>query len=110
MRVNVQLIETVGGDDLWAERFDSPFADLVDMQDEIVARLANALEAQLCAAEARRAEGAHDPDSIDLYFQAPALKKEETPEYMNRARDLVERALAIDPHNAGALVVAAWAK
>ena len=41
MRVNVQLIEAETGRHLWAERFDKPLADLFDMQDEIVARLAN---------------------------------------------------------------------
>ncbi|HZZ25480.1 MAG TPA: adenylate/guanylate cyclase domain-containing protein [Roseiarcus sp.] len=55
MRVNVQLIDSETGSHLWAERFDKPLADLFDMQDEIVARLANALNAQLVAAEARRA-------------------------------------------------------
>ena len=58
MRVNVQLIDAETGNHLWAERFDKPIADLFDMQDEIVARLANALNAQLVAAEARRAEQA----------------------------------------------------
>ena len=53
MRVNVQLIDAETGNHLWAERFDKPLADLFDMQDEIVARLANALNAQLVAAEAR---------------------------------------------------------
>jgi hypothetical protein len=41
---------------LWAERFDKPVADLFDVQDEIVSRLANTLHAQLVATEARRAE------------------------------------------------------
>ena len=58
MRVNVQLIDAESGNHLWAERFDKPLADLFDMQDEIVARLAGALNAQLIAAEARRAEQA----------------------------------------------------
>ena len=40
MRVNVQLIDAESGAHLWAERFDKPVADLFDMQDEIVARLA----------------------------------------------------------------------
>ena len=64
MRVNVQLIDAETGNHLWAERFDKPLADLFDMQDEIVARLAGALNAQLTAAEARRAEQAAHPDSI----------------------------------------------
>ena len=49
MRVNVQLIDAESGNHLWAERFDKPVADLFDMQDEIVARLANTLSAQLLA-------------------------------------------------------------
>ena len=52
LRVNVQLIDAETGAHLWAERFDKPLADLFDMQDEIVARLANALSPQLTAAEA----------------------------------------------------------
>ena len=50
MRVNAQLIDAASGNHLWAERFDKPLADLFDMQDEIVARLANALDAQFVAA------------------------------------------------------------
>ena len=62
MRVNVQLLDAQTGSHLWAERFDKPVADLFDMQDEIVARLAGALKAQLVAAEARRAELAPTPE------------------------------------------------
>jgi hypothetical protein len=68
MRVNVQLIDAETGNHLWAERFDKPLADLFDMQDEIVARLAGALDAQLLAAEARCAERTPTPDSMDFYF------------------------------------------
>ena len=68
MRVNVQLIEAETGAHLWAERFDKPVADLFDMQDEIVARLANQLDASSIAAEARRAEKEPNPDSMDLTF------------------------------------------
>ena len=57
MRVNVQLIDAEAGNHLWAERFDKPLADLFDMQDEIVARLAGALNAQLAAAEALERRG-----------------------------------------------------
>ncbi len=72
MRVNVQLIDAESGNHLWAERFDKPLADLFDMQDEIGARLAGALNAQLVAAEARRAEKVPTPDSMELYFQGLA--------------------------------------
>ena len=72
LRVNVQLIDAETGNHLWAERFDKPVADLFDMQDEIVSRLANTLNAQFIAAEARRAERSLRPDAMDLYFQGMA--------------------------------------
>jgi hypothetical protein len=55
-----------------SERFDKPVADLFEMQDEIVAHLADQLGTQLIAAEARRAERAPRRDSMDLYFRGMA--------------------------------------
>ena len=108
MRVNVQLIDAESGNHLWAERFDKPVADLFDMQDEIVARLANALNAQLIIAEARRAERAPSPNSMDLYFRGmSAYNKGLSPDNLSEARKLFERALALDPGNVDAIVGAA---
>jgi TolB-like protein/class 3 adenylate cyclase len=110
MRVNVQLIDAESGNHLWAERFDKPLADLFDMQDEIVARLANALRAELLVAEARRAEMATNPDSIDLYFQGLAwFNKGTTPDSVVQARGFFDRALAADPGNVEALIGSARA-
>jgi TolB-like protein/class 3 adenylate cyclase/tetratricopeptide (TPR) repeat protein len=104
LRVNVQLIVADTGNHLWAERFDKPVADLFDMQDEIVSRLANTLDKQFVVAEARRAEGALDPSSMDAYFQGRAnLNKGITPEYLTRAQGFFERACALDPANVDAL-------
>jgi TolB-like protein/class 3 adenylate cyclase len=105
IRVNMQLIGAETGSNLWAERFDKPLADLFDMQDEIVARLANALNAQLIAAEARRAQQAASPDSMDLHFQGLAwYNKGLTPDNVAQARGFFDRALAADPDNVDALV------
>ena len=105
MRVNVQLIDTESGAHLWSERFDKPPADLFDMQDEIVARLANALNTQLVTAEARRGERAPNPDSMDLYFQGMVwINKGQALECLSQARGFFERALTLDPCYVGALV------
>ena len=105
MRVNVQLIDAEIGNHVWAERFEKPLADLLDMQDEIVARLANTLNAQLIAAEARRVEQAPTPNSMDLYFQGMAwINRGTTPQHMTQARGFFERALELDPRNVEALV------
>jgi TolB-like protein/class 3 adenylate cyclase len=110
MRVNVQLIDAETGNHLWAERFDKPLADLFDMQDEIVARLAGSLSTELVAAEARRAEQAPTPDSMDLYFQGLAwLNKGRTPDNVTHARGFFNRALAADPDNVDALIGSARA-
>ncbi len=110
MRVNVQLLDAETGSHLWAERFDKPLADFFDMQDEIVARLAGALNAQLVAAEARRAQQAPNPDSMDLYFQGMAwLNKGMIPDNVARARSFFDRALTADPDNVDALVGSATA-
>jgi TolB-like protein/class 3 adenylate cyclase len=104
MRVNAQLIDAQNGNHLWAERFERPMTDLFEMQDEIVARIANTLNAQFVAVEARRAERAPAPDSLDLYFQGEAwVNKGVTFESMTKARKFFERALALDPANVDAL-------
>jgi TolB-like protein/class 3 adenylate cyclase len=111
MRVNVQLIDAETGNHIWAERFDKPLADLFDMQDEIVARLAGALNVQLVAAEARRAEQGPTPDSMDLYFQGVAwFYKGLTPHNMVQARSYFDRALMADADNVDALIGLAGAE
>jgi TolB-like protein len=51
LRVNAQLIDAESGAHLWAERFDKPRMDLFDMQDEITARLARAMDLELVAVD-----------------------------------------------------------
>jgi TolB-like protein len=105
LRINVQLIDTENGNHLWAERFDKPVADLLDVQDEIVSRLANALDTQLIEAEARRAERALHPEAVDLIFRGRAcFNKGLTAENMAQSRDFFEHALALDSGNIVALV------
>jgi TolB-like protein/class 3 adenylate cyclase/Flp pilus assembly protein TadD len=105
LRVNVQLVDAETGNHLWAERFDKPIADLFDMQDEIVSRLANALDAELIAAEARRAEHSVHPDAMDLVFQGRScFNRGLIPDYMTQARRFFEQALALDPENIEAMV------
>jgi hypothetical protein len=77
----------------------------IDMQDEIVSRIANTLDAQLTEEEARRSERSPHPNSMDLYFQGKALLyKGWTPEYLAQARSMFERALALDSKNIEAMV------
>ena len=105
LRVNVQLIDAETGNHLWADRFDKPAADVFEMQDEIVARLASQLGTELISAEARRGQQAANPDSMDLYFQGMEwINRGTNRENVDRARGFFERALAGDPNNLDALL------
>jgi tetratricopeptide (TPR) repeat protein len=89
----------------YADCFEKPIADLFDMQDEIVSKLAHTLGDQLVVAEAGRAERALHPDTMDLTFQGQAcLYKGRNPEQLTQARGFFERALTIDHRTVGALV------
>ena len=107
MRVNIQLIDAETGAHLWAERFDKPVADLFDMQDEIVARLANTLNVELTKAEAVKAGRSTNPDATDLVMRGWAIRHGvavwSSKEKNNATRALFEQALAIDPNNVEAI-------
>ena len=109
LRVNVQLISAETGAQLWAERFDKPVADIFEMQDQIVSRLARALDVQLVAAEARSVAQKIDPDSMDLYFQGQAVVNQSFGvAEAARGCELFERALALDATNIDAMAALAY--
>jgi len=107
-RLNVQLTDAETEGHVWAERFDKPASDVFELQDEIVSRLANTLNAELINAEARRAERSPLPDAMDLYFRGRAFQnKGVTPAFTTQARHLFISSLALDPGNIEAAVAAA---
>ena len=75
VRTNAQLIDAESGAHLWAERFDCDRADVMEVQDEIVGRIAGALGTQLIDAESRRSLKEHptDPDAVDLSMRGWAV-------------------------------------
>ena len=110
VRVNVQLIDADSGAHLWAEQFDTPRADVLQTQDEIVSRLAHALQFQLTDAEAARLKrtSAANPGGEDLALQCLAAVRK-APEAVSKEAEagfrLCEQALSLDPDNVLALAV-----
>jgi TolB-like protein/class 3 adenylate cyclase/tetratricopeptide (TPR) repeat protein len=109
MRVNAQLIDAGSGAHLWAEQFDTPRADLLQMQDAIVTHLAHALDLQLIWAEGARVKRtpAANRDAEDLALQCDAGTRKAgwIGKEADAAYALCEQAFAIDPNNVRALMV-----
>jgi adenylate cyclase len=110
VRVNAQLIDAESGVHLWADRFEEDAADLFKLVDQVVARLANALDFQLLKAEAVKGAYSKNPDAIDLDMRGVALLwlPMITKESNNASRAFFEQALKIDPNFADALAGEAW--
>ena len=107
VRVNAQLVDAQSGAHLWADRFEESVADLFKLQDQVVARLANALNYELVRAEAETAARSKNPDVVDLVMHAQAaywrFTQQTTKENNDAIRALFEQALKIDPDDAVAL-------
>jgi adenylate cyclase len=114
VRVNAQLIDGETDAHLWADRFEEDLVDVFRLQDQIVARLANALGSELVKAEAEKSVHQGNPDAIDLTMRGWAILNE--PRLITdksgvvKALGLFEQALALDPNNVDALVGAAAAE
>ena len=107
VRVNAQLIDAETSAHLWAERFEEDLADLFKLQDQVVARLGNALGFELVKAEAEKSARSRNPDAIDLYMRGRALVLQTVQQPAKDKNDaalaLFEQALKIDPNDANAL-------
>ena len=105
VRINTQLIDAETGAHLWAERFDRNIGDLFALQNEITARIANALQSQLAIAESRRPTD--NPDALDYILRGRAVLATGPISRENyiKAEGYFEKALALDPRSVDA---AAW--
>jgi adenylate cyclase len=111
VRVSTQLIDVGSGAHLWAERFDADFVDLLQTQDEIVTRLARALQIELTAIESARishsAAERRDAEALALAGEAIYLRYGPSRRESEGGFELCERALAIDANNVRALGILA---
>ncbi|MGE5770239.1 MAG: adenylate/guanylate cyclase domain-containing protein [Betaproteobacteria bacterium] len=110
VRVSCQLIDALKGHHLWAQRYDREIKDIFALQDDIVLKIAVALQIELVEGEQARIRYATTNNiqawerfvtSLSVYFQF-------TKSSIRRARALLEEAVDLDPQYAIAWSYLAW--
>lgn len=99
VRIAVQLIEAKTGRQIWAERYDATAGEVVAVQDDISARIAGALAAQVAGARLARARRAPlaSLEVYDCWLRGLDCLHTGTVDADAQARHFFERALEIDP-------------
>ena len=94
VRINVQLIDAIGGEHLWAERFDRTLEDVFAVQDEVTGRIVEALIGRLTASTPRKRPVSLE--AYDLVVRARVLT-EESPQTAREAHLLLKRSIELEP-------------
>ena len=99
VRITAQLLEAESGAHLWADRFEGSLEDVFDLQDRIAFGVAGVIEPTLRRAESERARRKRPDnlDAYDLYLRALPFAFIGMPETAQKALDLLDKAVAIEP-------------
>ncbi|MFD2053925.1 adenylate/guanylate cyclase domain-containing protein [Mesorhizobium calcicola] len=103
VRINVQLIDAIGGDHIWADRFDRSLEDVFAVQDEVTNRIVEALVGRLTKLPPR-----NRPTSLEAYelcVRARPLLANfgGSAEAIRESHILLTQAVAKDPNYAEAV-------
>lgn len=99
IRINAQLVDAASGEHLWAERFDRNLEDIFAVQDEVTARIVEALLGRLSVPPSRRR-----PRHIEAYDLCVRARKlmDDSPQMAQEAHLMLTRAISLDPEYAEA--------
>ncbi len=104
IRIIAQLIDATTGGHLWAEHYNHPFTDIFAVQDEIVQKIVTTLKLQLTVQE-RGYLARKTTDNLEAYdtlLRGVELFARTTKETNVQARQMFEKAVALDPQYAEA--------
>lgn len=95
VRITAQLIDADDGYHIWSETWDRQLDDIFEVQDEISAAVVESLKiALLGEVPAARAVNS---EAYTLYLRAKSAGQVKTDENLQRAADLLQEALEIEP-------------
>jgi TolB-like protein len=109
LRFTAQLIDTMTGAQIWADRFEGELANVFELQDRFTESVVAAIEPNLQLAEIERIKNKSTAnlDAYDLMLRAQQLEYEFTEGSLTAALDWLNKALKIDPSYAPAMALAA---
>ena len=110
LRITSQLIDAATGNHLWAERYDRTLENVFALQDEITREVTTAIRVKLTEGEQARitAAGTKNFDAWELTVKAGALGDNNVREDNEKARELLEEAVQLDPNYATAWCYLGW--
>lgn len=99
IRINVHLTDIDSGNILWAERYDRQFTDLFAIQDEVTQKILDNLSLTLTREEKQRIAKRYtnNLEAYETFLRARFLLSARTPEDNTNARELYQKAIALDP-------------
>jgi len=106
IRISIRLTDLTQGLLLWSEIYDAVPSRIFAIEDEITGRIAGALSARLSSLERQRAAGT-PPASMEAYdfvLRGRELAMRLDRRAHSEARTMFERAIELDPRQAGAMV------
>ncbi len=100
IRVTAQLTQADSGVHLWSDRFDRAYENVFAVQDEITGKVAGALAVAVGRLERDRAleKPTENLEAYDYVLRGWALVRRETRATNFDAREMFERAVALDPN------------
>jgi adenylate cyclase len=108
VRITAQLIDALNGHHLFSERYDRELKDILNLQDEITMKVLTAIQVKLTKGEESHifAKGTDNLDAYLKVIQARDLKGSLLiKERVEKAMQLLEEAIALDPNYAVAYSV-----
>ena len=105
VRVNVHLIDSTTGFQVWADDFTGEMKDVFSLQEQTALKIAEALNLHLSSQETKAIAQRYtqNPQAYESFLIGRGLLLTETPEKMEAARKSFEQALKFDPNYAPAL-------
>ena len=93
LRLNIELVNSKTGSNIWAERFEEPKEEIFNLQDSLVINIVEQLSVKLTDKEEKKIINAKAPnlEAYDIYKKGLASQDR------SEARKFYKKAISIDP-------------